>query len=51
MRVQAYYNHTLQVKFPTPAALSVTEPQTLPTAATDIPSPVMGWALDGFPAC
>ena len=46
---QEYHNHALQVKCLTAKALTVAEPWTLPAPAADQPSPVIGWALDGFP--
>ena len=46
---QEYHNHALAVKCLTAAALAVAEPWTLPDPAATEPSPIIGWALDGFP--
>jgi hypothetical protein len=46
---QEYHNHALAVKCLTAAALAVAEPWTLPDPAANEPSPIIGWALDGFP--
>ena len=45
---QEYHNHALAVKCLTAAALAVAEPWTLPDPAATEPSPIIGWALDGF---
>lgn len=44
-----YHNHALLVKCLTAAALKVAEPWTLPDPAATEASPVIGWAMDGFP--
>jgi hypothetical protein len=43
-----YHNHALSQKCLTTAGL-VAEPWTLPDVDSSKPSPILGWALDGFP--
>lgn len=46
---QEYHNHALATKCLTAAALAVAAPWSLPEPAKTLPSPLIGWALDGFP--
>ena len=46
---QEYHNHALTVKCLTAAALAVAQPWTLAEPSAKDPSPIIGWALDGFP--
>lgn len=46
---QEYHNHALAMKCLTADALKSAQPWTLAEPAADKASPIIGWALDGFP--
>lgn len=45
----AYHNHALEQVCLTDDALTTATPWTLPAPDPDLPSPIIGWARDGFP--